>query len=157
MLTAKCLKLRVVPCNRSRKVRSNAHHKSIKQNYIELSLTLLLRGSDDSHLGWPLKSMSDTLRVKIAVRTNHTRSEIQPQEFVLAYIVAVAGVLQQPLGDGKQEWYIKGTPHCRPSCCSGTWLIGQGYTHTQTHTHTHTHTHTRVHKTLIRNTAIGIW
>jgi hypothetical protein len=53
--------------------------------------------------------MSDTLKVNIAVRANRTWSEIQPQEFVLAYIVAFAGVLQQPLGEGKMEWCTNGT------------------------------------------------
>ena len=120
-------------------------------SHTALSLTLVLRGSDDSHLGWPLKSMSDSLKVKIAVRANRTWSEIQPQEFVLAYIVAVTGVLQQPLGDEKREWCIKGTPHCRSSCCSGTWLIRQAYTRAHTRANTH------AHKALIRNTAIGIW
>jgi len=51
--------------------------------------------------------MSDSLKVKIAVRTNRTWSEIQPQEFVLAYIVTVAGVLQQPSGDGKGNCVLK--------------------------------------------------
>jgi hypothetical protein len=42
--------------------------------------------------------MSDNLKVKIAVMANRTWSEIQPQEFVLAFIASVVGVLLLPLG-----------------------------------------------------------
>jgi hypothetical protein len=40
--------------------------------------------------------------VKIAVMANRTWSEIQPQEFVLAFIAAVVGVLLLPLGEWKR-------------------------------------------------------
>jgi hypothetical protein len=46
--------------------------------------------------------MSDNLKVKIAVMANRTWSEIRPQRYVLAFIAAVAGVLQQPLGEGER-------------------------------------------------------
>jgi hypothetical protein len=51
--------------------------------------------------------MLNNLKVKIAVRARNTWSEVQPQEFVLAYTAAVPLVLQRPLGDGSWEWRIK--------------------------------------------------
>jgi hypothetical protein len=51
--------------------------------------------------------MWDNLKVKIAAREKRTWSEVQPQEFVLAYIAGGATVLLHPLGDSEENGRIK--------------------------------------------------
>jgi hypothetical protein len=99
--------------------------------------------------------MPDTLKVKIAVRANRTWSEIQPREFVLAYIVAVAEFYSSPweTGNGNnalKAFRIAGHPVA----------VALGYYDKHRHTCTQDFNTERGHRNLIEikvKWAIAIW